>query len=165
VKALVVYDSEWGNTEMIARAVGGAVGREPDVHVVPVRQAALDRLSDPGLDLLVVGSPTQGFRATKPVAELLKRLRRGALRGVKVAAFDTRLRADDIDSRALRLLVRKGGFAAPRIARQLEKAGGALVAPPEGFFVADKEGPLLEGELERAAAWAAGVVTRAGTTA
>jgi len=50
-------------------------------------------------------------------------------------------------------VVRKGGYAAPRIAEQLEKAGGTLIAPAEGFFVVDKEGPLRDGELERAAAW------------
>jgi hypothetical protein len=29
-----------------------------------------------------------------------------------------------------------------------------LVVPPEGFYVVDTEGPLLEGELDRAAVWA-----------
>jgi len=155
VKALVVYDSQWGNTEKIARAIGGALGADPDALVLPVGQATPERLTASGLDVLVVGSPTQGFRPTKPVAGLLERLAGDSLRGVKVAAFDTRFKADEVASRLTRFVVRKGGYAAPRIAEQLEKAGGAEAAPPEGFFVVDKEGPLREGELERAAAWGA----------
>lgn len=161
MKALVVYDSQWGNTERIARVIGGALGAEPDVLVLHVGQATAERLTAPGLDLLVVGSPTQGFRPTKPITGLLEGLAGDRLRGVKVAAFDTRFKADEVASRLTRFVVRKGGYAAPRVAEQLEKAGGAAVAPPEGFFVVDKEGPLREGELERAAAWGAALAAAA----
>ncbi|MEE4275281.1 MAG: nitric oxide synthase, partial [Thermoleophilia bacterium] len=142
MKALVVYDSQWGNTERIARAIGGALGVAPDVLVLPVGQATPERLTASGIDLLVVGSPTQGFRPTKPVAGLLESLESHGLRGIRVAAFDTRFKADEVASRLTRFVVRRGGYAAPRIAEQLEKAGGAPAAPPEGFFVVDKEGPL-----------------------
>ena len=43
-------------------------------------------------------------------------------------------------------------------AQAVKKKGGNLVAPPEGFFVKDREGPLKEGELERTADWAKGIV-------
>ena len=46
------------------------------------------------------------------------------------------------------------GYAAKPIADRLEKKGGQLAVPPEGFYVTDTEGPLVEGELERAAEWA-----------
>ena len=46
------------------------------------------------------------------------------------------------------------GYAAKPIADRLQKKGGELVVPPEGFYVADTEGPLLEGELKRAVDWA-----------
>ena len=45
-------------------------------------------------------------------------------------------------------------YAAERIARELTKKGGRLVAEPEGFIVEQKEGPLKQGELERADHWA-----------
>ncbi len=73
---------------------------------------------------------------------------------MKVAAFDTRLKADELDSAGLRFIVKTGGYAAKRIADRLKKAGGNLVAPPEGFYVQDTEGPMKPGELERAAQWA-----------
>jgi flavodoxin len=46
------------------------------------------------------------------------------------------------------------GYAAKPIADKLKKKGGKLVLPPEGFFVQGSEGPLKEGEVERAAEWA-----------
>jgi hypothetical protein len=72
---------------------------------------------------------------------------------VRVAAFDTRIVLETIDSKALRFLVDKGGYAASTIAKTLEKKGGKLTAPPEGFFVTGEQGPLKDGELERAADW------------
>ncbi len=53
--------------------------------------------------------------------------------------------------------MKMGGYAAPRIVEALKKKGGNLVVPPEGFLVKDREGPLKEGELERAATWAKGL--------
>jgi hypothetical protein len=73
---------------------------------------------------------------------------------VRVAAFDTRIVLETIDSKALRFLVDKGGYAANTIAKTLEKKGGQLAAPPEGFFVTGEQGPLKDGELEHAADWA-----------
>jgi len=51
-------------------------------------------------------------------------------------------------------MVRLFGYAAAPIAKRLKSKGGELVLAPEGFVVKDTEGPLKEGELDRAAAWA-----------
>jgi flavodoxin len=153
---LVVYDSTYGNTEKVAQAIAGAIASEATVEAKRVGEVALDAMG--ALDLLVVGSPTQGFRPTKAVMEFLKRLRSVGLKGMTVAAFDTRFDAAKLQSGALRLLVKTGGYAAPRINSDLQKAGGAPVVPPEGFFVEDTEGPIRPGELERAATWARSVL-------
>jgi len=50
------------------------------------------------------------------------------------------------------------GYAAGRIARNLKGKGGNLIASPEGFLVTSTKGPLKEGELERAAGWAKGML-------
>ena len=107
-----------------------------------------------GVDLLVVGSPTRGFHPTEDTVAFLKSIPKAKLKGVRVAAFDTRFSIPDLQSKTVGWIVQTGGYAARHIARSLEKAGGELVAPPEGFLVIDEEGPLKEGELERAAAWA-----------
>lgn len=89
---------------------------------------------------------------------VLKRIRSNALKRVKVAAFDTRFKADDLDSAGLRFIVKTGGYATKWIADQLKKAGGNLSVPPEGFYVVNIEGPLKAREDERASAWAASIV-------
>ncbi|MFC1918105.1 flavodoxin family protein [Chloroflexota bacterium] len=155
MKALVVYDSAYGNTEKIARAIGGAIAGE--VKVLHVGEVNLSELK--AIDLLIVGSPTQGFRPTKPVQEFIGSISGDTLRGIDVAAFDTRIPTGEV-GRGLRLLMKVGGYAAKRIAEALKKKSANLVVPPEGFFVKDKEGPLSEGELERAAIWAQAMVKR-----
>ena len=147
MNALVIYDSVFGNTEKIAQSIAAALGTKS----IPVSQADAGQLR--GLDLLVVGSPTRGFRPTEGVSKLLNGLPKNHLAGVHVAAFDTRIVLETIDSKALRFLVDKGGYAANTIAKTLEKKGGKLTALPEGFFVTGEQGPLKNGEVERAAEW------------
>jgi hypothetical protein len=96
-------------------------------------------------DLLIVGGPTHGHGASNPMKLLMSGIERQALSGRFAAAFDTRFKM----ARWL------SGSAAGVIARRLEKAGCTVVVPPESFFVArTSEGPLLEGELDRARTWA-----------
>lgn len=152
MKALVLFDSVFGNTQKVAEAIAHALGSLPDVELLRPSDRVGSRLA--GLDLLVVGSPTRGFRPTDALSEVLKQIPSAGLRGTRVAAFDTRFKADELESATTRFVVKTGGYAAKRIASQLQKAGGTLAAPPEGFYVEDTEGPLKAGELERAAAWA-----------
>jgi len=138
MKTLVVYDSTYGNTEKIAQAIGQAIGAE-------VRRVGSVNPSDlKAFDLVIIGSPTMGGRPTEAIQALLKAA--GAtLKGANVAAFDTRLTSK---------WVRIFNYAAPRIAASVKSVGASVVGSPEGFFVLGKEGPLQEGELERAAGWA-----------
>lgn len=151
MNALVVYDSVFGNTEKIAREVGKVLEARGSVQTLRVTDVGPEQLAE--LELLVVGSPTRGFRPTEGITAFLKTLPDARLSGMKVAAFDTRIALEDIKSRILRALVKIGGYAASTIARRLEAAGGRLVVPPEGFAVNGTEGPMKQGELERAADW------------
>jgi flavodoxin I len=149
MKALVVYDSVYGNTEKIAKSIGGAI--TGDVKVLRAREASPFELKS--LDLLIVGSPTYGGRPTPPMKDFLNGASQAAINGVKVATFDTRM-----TTRAVKIF----GYAAGRIAGNLKKKGAIIVASPEGFFVTGSEGPLKEGEQERAAGWAKEIVEREG---
>ena len=152
MEALVVYDSVFGNTRLIAQSIADALASRVSVELLLAADADPDELT--WCELIIVGSPTRGFRPTEAVTALLKRLDKESLRGAKVAAFDTRFKADEIDSAGLRFVVKTGGYAAKRIGGQLKRAGADEVVPPEGFYVVGTEGPLKEGERERAAAWA-----------
>lgn len=153
MNALVVYDSAYGNTEQIAQAIGAALGPQEEVPVIRVGDVKPDQLR--GLELLVVGSPTQRFRATTAMADFLKGIPKGGLKGVKIAAFDTRLTKREIDETpVLPFFVNIFGYAAKPISDSLKKKGGEMLLPPEGFYVEGMEGPLVADELERAREWA-----------
>jgi flavodoxin len=141
MRALVVYDSMYGNTEEIAKAIGGAI--EGEVSILRAGEVGPPELENIGL--IVVGSPTQGGRPTEGVRDLLKRVTKAEINGLNAAVFDTR-----VTSRVAKIF----GYAAGKIAGGLKKKGANLIVEPEGFFVEGTEGPLSEGELERAAAWA-----------
>jgi len=153
MNSLVIYDSLYGNTEKIARSICIALQERAEVIIKRVNEVTPELLA--GCGLLVVGSPTQRFNPTPAIADLLKSLPRDSLKGVKVAAFDTRLTWEVIEKTPpLASFERIFGFAASRIAKALKKKGGVLVVEPQGFFVEGMEGPLSEGEVERAGEWA-----------
>jgi flavodoxin I len=147
MKTLVVFDSVYGNTEKIARAVAEALPGE--VEVLQVGQVQAEALET--VDLLVIGSPTHGALPSEAAQALLDRIGPPTRDGARAAAFDTRL--------TWRFLEKWGGFAAPKMAVMLEDKGWKMTGEPGGFFVKGlKKGPLKKGEVERASAWAKGLV-------
>ena len=146
---LVIYDSVFGNTAKIAEAIGEAL---EDTRVINVSEVTDADLED--LEILFVGSPTRVFRATPATMNFIKGLGPKALTDVKVAAFDTRIPIDQTDSGFLKMLINLLGYADSKIAKALSKAGADLALKSDGFGVSGTEGPLIEGELERAQDWA-----------
>jgi flavodoxin len=153
MKSLVIFDSVFGNTEKVACAIGEALESQAlSVNTVTPKDIQ-------GIGLLIVGSPTRGFRPTKAITDFIRHLSEKELKGVEVAAFDTRVRITDVNSKVLTFMVNIFGYAAQPIANALMGKGGKLVAEPEGFFVEDKEGPLFIGELDRAQDWAREIIS------
>lgn len=154
MKILLIYDSLYGNTKTVAEAIRDAIPHE--VKMIHVSE------TDPGVfsnfDLILIGAPTHSAGPKPTTKELLNRINRSTIKGVAVAAFDTRLTESSFDKKWLSKLVFAMGFAAPKIARDLRKKGARVVGPPGDFFVTGAEGPLKDGEVERAAAWAKGVI-------
>ena len=148
MKALVIYDSKFGNTEQVTQAIADTLGEEGMVQLISVDEA--DALELEGVDLLVLGGPTQRHGLSPAVRAWLELIPRGVMRGLFVAAFDTRYRMPRW----------KSGSAALAIARKLRRKGASLLLPAESFFVVGREGPLEDGELERAARWARLILER-----
>ena len=153
--AIVVYESLWGNTAEVARAVAQGLG--PAARALRTDEAGPEALA--GVGLVVAGAPVFGFRLSSPkmrdgirqnpgkgpAPDLSCPLLRTWLEGLAPgsgwgAAFDTRVRGPF-------------GKGAPEVARRLEAAGYRQLAEPEGFVVKGKHGPLKDGELERAREW------------
>lgn len=149
MNALVVYDSLYGNTEKVAQAIASAIGS--GTKLLPVGKIKASDLKN--LKLLIVGSPTHGGKPKQSTSDFLKNLTPNSLIGVEAAAFDTRLKAKSSNPFMANLL-RRNGYASPKIARLLRSKGASIVAAPKGFVVREKEGPLRKGELERAREWA-----------
>jgi flavodoxin len=150
VEILVVYGSQYGNTQRIAQAIARALSSEHHVRVIPASAASEIRGDD--IDLLFVGAPTQmrGLRLlARPFLDGL--VERGFV-GTAAAAFDTRM---DLGPQLLESTV---------ISHHLVEAGCRLMMEPQSFLVLGLEGPLADGEEERAEVWARAIVGAVGAT-
>lgn len=165
MKVIVVYESFWGNTAEIARAIAEGIG--PDAEAMPT-SATAEALAA-GVDAIVAGAPLLGF--TLPTDSMRASLRTAlgdppspadlshpSMRAWldvlpaghgRSAAFETRLRLSP-------------GSSAKKIADGLLARGYEPVAQPQRFFVTGKYGPLREGEVDRARKWGAGLARLLG---
>ncbi len=156
---LIIYDSVFGNTAKIAQAMASALEEHQEVDLRLVGEVFPEHLD--GVKTLIVGSPTRQFKATGALDQFLKQIPSRGLASVNVAAFDTRMTPEDIrKNKFLAIMVKFFGYAAEKIAKQLILLGGKEVVSPQGFLVTGMEGPLVEGELERAADWALNTINQ-----
>jgi flavodoxin len=147
--SLIVYDSQFGNTEHIAHLLAKMLDVYGPARAAHVNETAVTHLRD--VDLLVFGCPNQPLNASSAIRLFIERLPPEVLRVPKVACFDTRSH----------LPPWLGRFAAPQLVKQLKKLGIEPLAAPEGFFLKEREGPLEAGEAERAAEWGKMLAERA----
>jgi flavodoxin len=163
MKITVIYESIYGNTEAIAAAITEGLRTHGEVELRAVDDRPVIA------DLLVLGAPTHGHGLPKSDRKAIELAAEKALatgeqleyhptpgmrqfigslpetQGVGVACFDTRF-----DKSAILT-----GSAAKTMAGKLRQIGYRIVVDPESFFVLHTEGPLKEGELDRARDWGA----------
>jgi hypothetical protein len=163
MRALVVYESMFGNTRDVAQAVARGLGPYGSVTTEDAANAPLALRAR--FDLVVVGGPTHAFGMSWPrtradaatrrdaamvtgtevgIREWLVALRPNPEARMCAAVFDTR-----VD------LPRVPGSAARHAYRAMARHGFAMLVPPESFHVHGTDGPLVAGELARAEAWGA----------
>lgn len=142
----VVYASHFGNTEQLAKGIAATLSAFGSVRLVQADPA--HPLDLKGVDVLIVASPTEGFRQMPTMRAFLASLSSEALGQVRVAIFDTRIN----------MPWPLNGSAAKDMARQLRRKGVKPLVSPESFFVQRVQGTqgavLLAGEAERSAQWA-----------
>jgi hypothetical protein len=159
-RALVVFESMFGNTQRIAEAV--MEGLSPYLPTVILEVGTAPEVLSNEVELLVVGGPTHAFGMTRArtredasrqagghvvserigLREWLTSLERTTGSDVAVAAFDTRIDKPRVP-----------GSAARGAEKRLRKLGFHVVARPESFYVTGTAGPLVDGETERARRW------------
>jgi flavodoxin len=147
MNALVICFSKFGNTKKIAGAIAATLESKGSARVVSTDQLAAADLND--ADLVVMGSPAHRMNLPEAVRPMFDALPRRILRGTPVAAFDTSYKMSWLLARFT---------AARKLDRKLRKLGGKRIVPPETFHVEGREGPLYEGEIERAQAWAESIM-------
>lgn len=164
MKAVVVYESLWGNTAAVAQAIAEGLGE----GAVALSTAAVDAAALEGVDLIVAGAPLLGFSlptdqmragiatnpGTGPKPDLSAPSMRAWIAGLpngsaRFTAFETRIWWSP-------------GSAPKHIAEGLEAKGYHAVAAPEKFLVTGRYGPLKAGELDRAREWGATLARTAG---
>ncbi|SMF52489.1 flavodoxin [Cellulosimicrobium cellulans J34] len=160
--AAVVYESMYGNSEQVARAVAEGLCDAVRVTVLDVGEAAAAPEALRHVRLLVVGGPTHAFGMSRPStrAEAVQRAsgavsdrETGLREWVESVPHQSEPRlAATFDTRVTKVKPLPGS-AARGAAKVLRRAGFRLVVPPASFYVGDVEGPLDEGELDRARAW------------
>jgi hypothetical protein len=174
MKALVVVESWFGNTRALAEAIAGGLSTRMVTEVAFVDRAPAVLPAD--VDLLVVGCPTHAFGLSRPgtreaaarqaaeagspaapsvgmgLREWLADLPRPS-RAVVGVAFDTRIKKAFVP-----------GSAARGAARRLRRLGLQQVSKPESFWVVSSEGPLRDGEIDRARRWAEQLSTQIAAT-
>src|SRR5680860_98827 len=139
MKALVVFDSNLGNTKKIAETIAKELGS--DAKAVSVSDYNVKDLE--GIELIIAGSPIIGWKPTEKMDRFLSSLSKDQLKGIKATSFDTRVK----------LFIH--GDAMGKIADKLKNAGAEITIKPQAFFVHGKDTTILfDGEIEKAAQWA-----------
>ncbi|MCU0509027.1 MAG: hypothetical protein MUC34_11635 [Anaerolineae bacterium] len=158
MKAIVVYESHWGNTAAIAQAIAEGIG--PEAQAMSTADATAEVVA--AAELIVAGAPLLGFNL--PTDMMVKGLSSETAKGGpppdlshptmrawldalpkgagRAAAFETKISWSP-------------GSSSKAILGKLKEKGYREAAKPERFVVKDRYGPLKEGELERAKAWGA----------
>jgi hypothetical protein len=161
-RALVVYESVFGDARAIAHAIAEGLSTSIRADVVAAADAPAE--IDADVRLLVVGGPNHAFGMPRPSTREGAVKQHGAIipdtssglhewldtirlprDGVAAVAFDTRGTGHPMLS--------KMDHAARTEEKLLDRAGAGIMAPAEHFAVADTKGPLVEGEEDRARRW------------
>jgi hypothetical protein len=164
MRALIVFESMFGNTQSIACAIAEGLEEAYDVSIADV--SGMPRAH--GVDLLVVGGPTHAFSMSRPSTRE-DAARKGTVRSGSVAAglreyFDCSPVLHGIPAAAFDTKINKPlvpGSAARKAQKELRRLGCRIVLPAENFLVTDTAGPLVEGERERARSWGAALAAAA----
>ncbi len=148
MRVLISYDTLHGNTEQIARAIAERLESAGEVVVKKMEETGPDDVRSS--DLVVAGCPVHAWNMSRGARAFVKALGRERFEGKRAAAFDTKFES------------RFAGSAAKRLLREFGKRGFHTAAAPESFFVTGTQGPLKEGEIERARMF--GVKLASGST-
>ena len=144
MNALVIYDSNFGMTKIVAEEIVNNL--EGNAKTLSVKNLRNTDLKD--VDLVIWGSPINGWKPTVATMDAMNHLSKEDIHGVKFTTFDTRVKQFF------------HGDAKDQMAAKIRALGGEPIAESKAFYVKGKEGPLFEGETENAGKWAKQIMSK-----
>jgi flavodoxin len=134
-RAIVIYDTKFGNTEKIARTLASGIEKQgAKVDCIKADEVDINKLVE--YDFLAIGGPTHAFGVSKPMKAFLEKLRSVDLKGKKAFAFDTKYKSW------------LAGSAGKGIEKTLKGLGMSIAKPHSSAAIKAARGPLEEGMEE-----------------
>ncbi len=135
-KVMVVYESRYGNTKLVAESIAEgmkeAAGVEPTL--TSIKEVDFDKMTD--YDAILIGSPNHMGGPTASAKKFIDKLGKLSLEGKQIAVFDTYM-GRDFEKAVKKMEKRISGKAS-----RLE-----LAAPGLSIQVQGLKGPLSQGQL------------------
>ncbi len=138
MNALVIYDSNFGNTKTVAEEIVNNL--DGSARTLSVKNFHAADLA--GIDLVIWGSPINAWKPSAATMTAMNELPEKTFKGIRFTTFDTRMKTF------------LHGDAKDHIAKRIRTLGGKPIAKPKEFYVRAKDGPLFDGEIEKARQWA-----------
>ena len=146
-KAIVIYESKYGNTKLVAEMIGEEINQVSGIEAVLTEVSKVDLNQIDGFDTILVGSPNHMGRATRSIRKLIDKLGKLGLEGKQGAVFDTYL-AKEFE-KAVKKMEKQIGEKVP---------GLKLLTPGLSIRVDGMKGPITEGELPKCQEFGAKIV-------
>ena len=131
MKAIVVYDTKFGNTEQVAKGIAKVLSADL------IKATEIDPAKLKAYDTFVFGSPTHAWNMSSGMKKVFNKLKDHSFEGKKAAAFDTKFKS------------RFAGSAAKKIQSKLKKLDFTIAMEPISFIVVGNEGPLADDEMDK----------------
>jgi hypothetical protein len=147
MKSLIVYDSYFGNTELVANTIHEVFEQSHKSKLIHISEAYDLNIEE--FDLIVVGSPTRYYKPTEPIVEFVREVKPYSL---KVAFFDTRMDAEG--HWLLGPIENLLGFAVDSMVSLIDSGEATMDIEPLGVYVKSTQGPVSKGSIKDIQAWA-----------
>ena len=153
-RVIVVYESKWGNTKLVAETIVEGMREVSGIETVlsELKEVDLNQLVE--FDALLVGSPNHLGRATGSIRKFIDKLGKLNLKGKPVAVFDTYIGGDF--EKAVKKMEKQISDKVP---------GLKLAAPGLSIKVEGMKGPIAQGELPKCKEFGVEIATQIKSSA
>ena len=138
MNVLIVYESKYGNTKLVAETIGEGMKEVEGIDVTIKNFEEINIHNLDNFDAILIGSPNHYFKQTRAIKNFINQLATTPLEGKSFAVFDTHLK--NIRHRAVE-----------KMEEQIKKniPNMKMIMPGLKIRVKGIKGPITEGELPK----------------